>query len=121
MALEVNVRKDLGFLDLEASFTVQTGKLLVIVGPSGAGKTTIVRMIAGLEKPDHGFIIHNGEVWVDTARKIYMNPQRRFVGYVFQDYFLFPHLTVYRNVTFAAKEKVEAERLLKLQKKSQKV
>jgi len=90
------------------------GELNVLIGPSGEGKTTIIRIIAGLERPDKGRISFNGETWVDTERDIFLPTQSRKVGYVFQEYTLFPHLTVEKNVAFAANEKKDVERLLRL-------
>jgi len=71
-------------------------------------------MIAGLERPDEGYINYNGETWVDTKKGIYLPPQKRRVGYVFQEYTLFPHLTVYKNVFFAAANEDEVKSLMKL-------
>ncbi len=113
MALEVDIIKTLPDFDLEVSFTCKKGELSVFVGPSGAGKTTLVRIIAGLEKPDKGRIAYDGEVWVDTKQGIFLAPQKRRLGYVFQEYTLFPHLNVYKNVAFAAQDGEEIERLLK--------
>jgi molybdate transport system ATP-binding protein len=73
---------------------------VALVGPSGAGKTTVLRAIAGLLRPDEGRIAHDGEAWLDTAAGIDLPPQRRSVGLVFQDYALFPHMTVRENVAF---------------------
>jgi len=114
MALEVNIKKRMGEFDLDVSFRVSAGRLTAIVGPSGAGKTSIIRFIAGLEKPDQGLIAYNGEIWFDSTRKIFVRPQKRFVGLVFQDYPLFPHLTVYGNVSFAANKKGKVEKFMKL-------
>jgi molybdate transport system ATP-binding protein len=71
-------------------------------------------MIAGLEKPDEGVITFHGEAWVDTKEGIFLPPRRRQVGYVFQEYSLFPHLTVHKNVTFAAADPNAADELMKL-------
>lgn len=114
MVLEVHLEKVLPEFKLSVSFTVRRGELKVIVGPSGAGKTTIVRLIAGLERPDRGRITYNGETWVDTRKRIFIRTQKRRLGCVFQDYGLFPHLTVYGNAAFAAKRKRDVERFLKL-------
>ncbi len=114
MGLRVHVRKTLTEFDLEVSFTAGEGELKVIIGPSGAGKTTIIRMIAGLERPEEGYINYNGEIWVDTKKGIFLPPQKRRVGYVFQEYTLFPHLTVYKNVFFAAADQDAGESLMKL-------
>ena len=70
MGLDVAVKKRLRFFDLDISFSCPDGKILVLIGPSGGGKTTIVRMIAGLEKPDAGWIGCLGEAWFDPSRAL---------------------------------------------------
>ena len=83
---------------------VEMGRETVaLVGPSGAGKTTVLRAVAGLLKPAAGRVAAGREVWFDSERGIYLAPERRSVGLVFQDYALFPHLTVERNVAFGAR------------------
>lgn len=72
----------------------------VLFGPSGCGKTTILRSLAGLERPEAGTITFAGEVWLDAARSVCQSPQQRGVGFCFQDYALFPHLTVAQNVAY---------------------
>lgn len=72
----------------------------VLFGPSGCGKTTILRSLAGLERPESGTITFGDDVWLDAARSICRSPQRRDVGFCFQDYALFPHLTVGENVGY---------------------
>jgi molybdate transport system ATP-binding protein len=79
---------------------MRPGTVLVLFGPSGAGKTTILRQIAGLERPDAGSIRFGGEVWCDTARQTWRSPQSRRVGVVFQEPTLFPHLTVRDNICY---------------------
>ncbi len=114
MGLDVAVKKRLRFFDLDISFSCPDGKILVLIGPSGGGKTTIVRMIAGLEKPDEGRIACHGATWFDSQRGIRLPPRRRHLGYVFQEYTLFPHLTLWGNAAFAAPEKREVEALMEL-------
>jgi molybdenum ABC transporter ATP-binding protein len=80
---------------------------VALVGPSGAGKTTALRAVAGLLDPERGRIAVNGEVWLDTARGIQLPPENRSVGFVFQDYALFPHMSVRRNVMYGARGDVE--------------
>ena len=80
---------------------------LALVGPSGAGKTTLLRAIAGLVRPGRGHIRAGGETWFDSARGINVPPESRSVGLVFQDYALFPHLSVAENVRFGARGPVE--------------
>ena len=74
----------------------------VLFGPSGAGKTTLLRLIAGLERPDEGRIALNGVTWCDSESGIFVPPQQRRAGFLFQDYALFPHMTVAENVAYAA-------------------
>ncbi len=76
------------------------GSILVLFGPSGAGKTTMLRQIAGLERPDTGTIRFDNQVWCDVARRLWRPPQERGVGLVFQEPALFPHLTVAENVRY---------------------
>jgi molybdate transport system ATP-binding protein len=114
MTLRIDLRKSLPNFDLNISFKVRPGELKALIGPSGSGKSTLIRLIAGLEKPDQGLIQYNGETWVDTLKKVFVRPQKRNVGYVFQDYRLFPHLTVYENAAFAAKDKSDVTELLDL-------
>lgn len=114
MILQVSVRKRLKFFDLEVSFNCEDREMLVMIGPSGGGKTTIVRMIAGLVTPDEGRIVYGDEVWFDASRGINLPPRKRKVGYVFQDYTLFPHLNLYRNAAFAAVDRGDVDGLLTL-------
>src|SRR5205085_6002287 len=72
----------------------------VLFGPSGSGKSTTLRCLAGLERPDRGMICFGDEVWFDSARRIFLPPQRRRIGYLFQDYALFPHLRVAQNIGY---------------------
>ncbi len=72
----------------------------VVFGPSGSGKSTLLRTIAGLEKPDKGLIKFGEEIWEDTSRQFFVSPQKRSVGLLFQDYALFPHMTVADNITY---------------------
>ena len=74
---------------------------LVLFGPSGAGKTQAVKMMAGIARPDRGHVRIAGRTLFDSAGGVDLSPQRRRVAYVFQDYALFPHLTVRQNIAFA--------------------
>jgi iron(III) transport system ATP-binding protein len=80
------------------SLSLPAGEILVLVGPSGCGKTTTLRLVAGLERPDNGEIRLNGEIV--ASRGLFVPPERRGVGMVFQEHALFPHLTVAENVAF---------------------
>ncbi len=77
--------------------------ITVIFGPSGAGKSLVLKMIAGLEKPDQGSVKIDSSVMFDSARRINMASRERNVGYLFQDYALFPHLTVEENINFSSR------------------
>ncbi len=87
-------------ITLDVELTCQTGELLALVGPSGAGKTTILRCIAGLQSSQQGFIECKGKIWFDSLQAKNMTPQQRRVGMVFQNYALFPHLSVSENIQF---------------------
>jgi molybdate transport system ATP-binding protein len=100
--IRVSVSKTLREFSVAVDFTVSEGQCLVLVGPTGCGKTTTLRLIAGLADADEGSIELDGEFLLDTKRRLSLPPQRRHVGVVFQDYALFPHLSVLRNVTYGA-------------------
>ena len=114
MGLRIDIKKNLRYFDLDVSFVCPDEKMLVLIGPSGGGKTTIVRIIAGLEKADGGMVSYNGATWLDVKSGIDIPPQRRRLGYVFQEYTLFPHMNVFANVAFCAHEKKDVEHYLKL-------
>ena len=97
--LRVDIRKQLGEFALEAFFESE-GRVTGLFGASGAGKTSLVNMIAGLLTPDRGTIALGGEVLDDTAARIHVPPHRRRIGYVFQDARLFPHLDVRHNLDY---------------------
>ncbi len=82
------------------SFEVQEGELFTLLGPSGCGKTTTLRSVAGLERPDSGRITLGGGVLFDGAGKVHVPANRRGLGMVFQSYAIWPHLTVFKNVSF---------------------
>jgi molybdate transport system ATP-binding protein len=91
-----------GGLTLQVQASLDPGSFVALFGPSGAGKTTILRMLAGLADPDQGRIVVNGETWLDSDKRIRLSPQKRSIGFVFQDYALFPNLSVRQNVAYAA-------------------
>src|ERR1700761_5955244 len=97
--LRVDVSKQLGEFSLEAAFQSE-GRVTGLFGASGAGKTSLVNMIAGLLAPDRGTIALDGEVLDDTSARIHVPPHRRRIGYVFQDARLFPHLDVRHNLDY---------------------
>ena len=97
--LRVDVSKQLGEFRLEALFASE-GRVTGLFGASGAGKTSLINMIAGLLRPDRGSIAIDGETLDDTATKLHVPPHRRRIGYVFQDARLFPHLDVQENLDY---------------------
>ncbi len=103
--IEVSISKKLddgaGNLNLCLAFTVNEGELLAVHGPSGAGKTSLIRMIAGLLQPDDGKITVAGQSWFHKEERINLKPQQRDIGVVFQDYALFPNMTVSENISYA--------------------
>jgi molybdate transport system ATP-binding protein len=97
--LKVDIAKQLGEFTLEASFTSE-GRVTGLFGVSGAGKTSLINIIAGLLKPDRGVVTLDGEALDDTAAKVHVPPYRRRIGYVFQDARLFPHRNVRENLDY---------------------
>lgn len=118
MALSVNIKKQLGNFHLETSFTVEN-ETLALLGASGCGKSVTLRCIAGILTPDEGEIVLDGTVLYDSAAKINLPPQKRQVGYLFQQYALFPNMTVRQNIAVAARgqqrETIVAEKLRQFQ------
>jgi molybdate transport system ATP-binding protein len=89
---------------LDVDLRVEKGEFLTLFGRSGAGKTTLLRCLAGLEMPDSGTLRVNGDTWFDASRGIALPSQQRHVGFVFQDYALFPNMTVRGNLEFALRK-----------------
>jgi molybdate transport system ATP-binding protein len=98
-------------MPLAGAFRCAPGELLALVGPSGAGKTSVIRVLAGLMRPQRGRVSVGGEVWCDTTRGLHLPPQRRHVGLVFQDYALMPHLDALDNVALSLLHLPRAERI----------
>lgn len=98
--LVATLAKRLGGFGLELSFSARPGSTTVLVGESGAGKSSVLRLLAGLDRPDRGRITVDEQVYLDTDSGVNRPPWERDLGYVSQDYSLFPHLTVEQNVGF---------------------
>ena len=128
MSLLVDIKKKLGRFQLNVSFEAEN-EVLGILGASGCGKSMTLKCIAGIEKPDEGRIVLNGRILFDSEKHIDLSPQQRRVGYLFQQYALFPNMTVEQNILAganrlpkaerakAAAEKLEAMQLTGLEKK----
>ncbi len=118
--ISINIEKSLKayqgkrILKVDRKFT--TGSITQIYGPSGSGKTTFLKIIAGLITPEKGSIVVDGTVWVDPLTNINLPPQKRVVGFVFQDYALFPHMTVQQHLAYATDDAEWIKRLLAIGK-----
>ena len=108
--LSVQARTRRGDLELDVQLAVERGECLALAGPSGAGKTSILRIAAGLLRPAHGRVEANGATWLSTDREIDVPAERRRCGYVFQDYALFPHLNAWQNVAYPLRGISRADR-----------
>ncbi|ANB59607.1 ATP-binding cassette domain-containing protein [Anoxybacteroides amylolyticum] len=109
--LTVDIQKKLSHFELNVKFSV-ANEIVVLFGPSGSGKTTILHCIAGISKPTTGTIQLNNTVLFDN-KKIVVPIHKRNIGYVFQDYALFPHMTVWKNIAYGMKNERLAKELMK--------
>jgi molybdate transport system ATP-binding protein len=108
VSLDASIRLTLGPLDLDMAITVEEGEVVALLGPNGAGKTTFLRTIAGLVPFSSGHVRLDGKVLEDPANRQYVPTERRPIGFVFQDYLLFPHITVLENVAFGLRSRAMA-------------
>jgi ABC-type sulfate/molybdate transport systems ATPase subunit len=104
MALQIDIARSLRHFELRVAVEIGP-ETLALVGPSGAGKTTVLRAVAGLVRPDRGRIALGTRTLFDSERRLDLPPEERRVGYVFQEYALFPHMTALGNVAFAGKRR----------------
>jgi molybdate transport system ATP-binding protein len=114
IAIEKKLKRYRGAQVLKVDHEFAAGSVTKIYGPSGVGKTTLLKIIAGLVKPEKGWVIVDDEAWLDTDEKINLSPQQRQTGFVFQDYALFPNMTVLQHLKYATKDDAWIERLLML-------
>ena len=98
MALTVQIQKRYGSFLLDVDFTAENRQVLALLGASGCGKSATLKCVAGTEKPDRGRITLDGRVLFDSTSRINLPPQNRLMGFLFQNYALFPHMTVEGNV-----------------------
>lgn len=113
--LEVDLHRQLGQISLEARFNCEAAGITAIFGRSGAGKTSLVNMLAGLLKPDRGRFALDGETFFDSQARIDVPIERRRLGYVFQEGRLFPHLSVRGNLSYGLKRVPKGERRIELE------
>jgi molybdate transport system ATP-binding protein len=114
MTLRVDIHKKLDHFTLRTRFFCHPGELLAIVGPSGAGKSSLIRIIAGLEAPDKGIVSMEGTTWADTTSGFFLPTCQRQIGMVFQEFTLFPHLSVRENIAFGAPDDTGLEELMRI-------
>ena len=107
MSLVVDIRKRLGPFRLDVAFEAPGGSVTGVLGASGCGKSVTLQCIAGIQRPDEGYIALDGRVLFDSSKGVNLPPQRRQVGYLFQSYALFPNLTVEQNIAAGVKERGE--------------
>ncbi|EAH9002076.1 sulfate/molybdate ABC transporter ATP-binding protein [Campylobacter coli] len=110
--LPINTAK--GKKQLELNTCLKANEITAIFGESGAGKTTLLKIIAGIIKPEFGRIEVGDELWFDTQKNVNLAIQKRKIGFVFQDYALFPNMSVKENISYAVTSKQKAEELLSL-------
>src|ERR1700730_14715375 len=115
MSLEVAIEKQVSEFRLAVEFTAD-GAPLGLLGPSGSGKTMTLRAIAGLETPDRGRIVLHGRVLFDSAHRINVPTRERRIGLLFQNYALFPHLTVAQNIAFGLRRVPEPDRVRRVER-----
>lgn len=111
--LTARLTKRLEHFTLDVELKCPAGSILVLTGPSGSGKTTLLRLLAGLDRPDAAHITLDGEVLHDTAAGLLRKTQACGVGMVFQEFSLFPHMTLSQNVAYATNDRQLAQNLLK--------
>lgn len=103
-----------GPINLDFDIMLSQGEISAIFGESGAGKTTLLRILAGLITPQKGFIRVGDEIWLDLEKGINLSPQKRSLGFVFQDYALFPNMSVRENLAYATRNQRKIDELLEL-------
>ncbi|MCR2119652.1 sulfate/molybdate ABC transporter ATP-binding protein [Campylobacter upsaliensis] len=103
-----------GPINLDFDIMLSQGEISAIFGESGAGKTTLLRILAGLITPQKGFIRVGDEIWLDLKKGINLSPQKRSLGFVFQDYALFPNMSVRENLAYATQNQRKIDELLEL-------
>jgi molybdate transport system ATP-binding protein len=116
VAIEHKLNAYNGLQELRIVREFAPGSITKIFGPSGVGKTTFLKIIAGFVQPDKGTIVADDITWLDTPSKIFLPPEKRVTGFVFQDYALFPNMTVREHLTYATNDEAWINRLLTIGK-----
>lgn len=116
--IKINIKHPIktnnGTIYIEFDKEFNNNQIISIFGESGAGKSTILKIIAGLIKPENAFIQVDDEVWFDSEKNINLSPQKRNIGFLFQDYALFPNMSVYENLKYALNDKNQIQYFLDL-------
>jgi len=112
--IKIDIQKKLSNIELKINENISQNSFTVLFGESGAGKTSILNILAGISEPDSGEIIVGDEVWFSSKKKINLPPQKREIGYLFQDYALFPNMTVFENIKFANSNISEIQKIIKI-------
>lgn len=103
-----------GMFDLQIDLRIGQGEFIALAGPSGAGKTTLLRLLAGFDRQVEGRIAVEGKLWLETASRRFLPVRKREIGFVFQDYALFPNMSVLGNVTYALGRRADPAKALRL-------
>jgi molybdate transport system ATP-binding protein len=114
IAVKKNLSLTEGHTQLDVALELELGSFNTLYGKSGAGKTTLLKLLAGLTQPEEGIIDVAGKTWLDTHIKINMPPQKREIGFVFQDFALFPNMTVRENLRYASPGKPDEDFITQL-------
>lgn len=110
--IDLSLQKKIGNIEIDVSFSCQKKKTLSLIGESGAGKTTLLRLIAGLERPEKGYINNNEKILFSSDDKINIPSHKRQISYVFQEYTLFPHWSIEKNILYTAQNREFARELI---------
>ena len=110
--LDIQLARRQDHFQVNAAFQTRNTGITALFGPSGAGKTSVINMVAGLSRPDRGHILVSDRVLFDSDHGINLSPEKRRIGYIFQDGRLFPHMTVHRNLVYGMKLLHPQDRLI---------
>ncbi|MBZ7950685.1 sulfate/molybdate ABC transporter ATP-binding protein [Campylobacter sp. LH-2024] len=112
--LKIDLKYQVNTKNFEFKTHIDQGEITAIFGESGAGKTTLLKIIAGLIKPNYGYLEVDNEIWFDSKKNINLSIQKRKIGFMFQDYALFPNMNVKENLSYANKNETKINEFLEL-------